>query len=42
MTDIAVSTGGFTPEIWSEKININLDNYGAYNDIVNRKYEGSL
>ena len=42
MTDIAVSTGGFTPEIWSEKININLDNYGAYNDIVNRKYEGEI
>ena len=42
MTDIAVSTGGFTPEIWSQKININLDNYGAYNDIVNRKYEGEI
>lgn len=42
MTDIAVSTGGFTPELWSEKININLDNYGAYNDIVNRKYEGEI
>lgn len=42
MTSIAVSTGGFTPEIWSEKININLDNYGAYNDIVNRKYEGEI
>ena len=26
MTDIAVSTGGFTPELWSSKININLDN----------------
>ena len=42
MTSINASTGGFTPEIWSEKININLDNYGAYNDIVNRKYEGEL
>ena len=42
MTDIAVSTGGFTPQIWSDKININLDNYGAYNDIVNRKYEGDI
>lgn len=42
MTDIAVSTGGFTPQIWSDKININLDNYGAYNDIVNRKYEGEI
>ena len=42
MTAIAVSTGGFTPEIWSEKININLDDYGAYNDIVNRKYEGEI
>lgn len=42
MSSINVSTGGFTPEIWSEKININLDNYGAYNDIVNRKYEGEI
>ena len=42
MTSISVSGGGFTPEIWSEKININLDNYGAYNDIVNRKYEGEI
>ena len=42
MTDISVKTGGFTPEIFSNKLNINLDNYGAYNDIVNRKYEGSL
>ena len=42
MTDISVKAGGFTPEIWSEKININLDNYGAYNDIVNRKYEGEI
>lgn len=42
MTSIVASTGGFTPEIWSEKININLDNYGAYNDIVNRKYEGEI
>lgn len=42
MTEIAVSNGGFTPQIWSDKININLDNYGAYNDIVNRKYEGDI
>lgn len=42
MTAITVSGGGFTPEIWSEKININLDNIGAYNDIVNRKYEGEI
>lgn len=41
-SNIAVSTGGFTPEIWSEKINIFLDKYGAYNDIVNRKYEGEI
>lgn len=39
---IKVSEGGFTPEIWSDKININLDNYGKYNDIVNRKYEGDI
>lgn len=42
MTAIKVSTGGFTPEIFSQKVNINLDNYGAYNDIVNRKYEGEI
>lgn len=42
MADIKVSNGGFTPQIWSDKININLDNYGAYNDIVNRKYEGEI
>ena len=42
MTDISVKTGGFTPEIFSNKLNINLDNYGAYNDIVNRKYEGEI
>ena len=42
MTAITVKAGGFTPELWSDKININLDSYGAYNDIVNRKYEGSL
>ena len=42
MTNIKVSTGGFTPELWSDKININLDSYGAYNDIVNRKYEGEI
>lgn len=42
MTAITVSGGGFTPEIFSQKVNINLDNYGAYNDIVNRKYEGEI
>lgn len=42
MAEIKVSTGGFTPQIWSDKININLDNYGAYNDIVNRKYQGEI
>ena len=42
MAEIKVSTGGFTPELWSDKININLDDYGAYNDIVNRKYEGEI
>lgn len=42
MAEIKVSTGGFTPQIWSDKININLDKYGAYNDIVNRKYEGEI
>ena len=42
MAEIKVSTGGFTPELWSDKININLDSYGAYNDIVNRKYEGEI
>ena len=42
MTSIAVSTGGFTPEIWSEKLNIALDNHGVYNDIVNRNYEGAI
>lgn len=42
MTDIAVSTGGFTPELWSQKLNVTLDNHGKYTDIVNRKYEGSL
>ena len=42
MAEIKVSNGGFTPQIWSDKININLDNYGAYNDIVNRKYQGEI
>lgn len=42
MTAITVSGGGFTPDIFSQKVNINLDNYGAYNDIVNRKYEGEI
>lgn len=42
MAEIKVSNGGFTPEIWSDKININLDNYGAYNDVVNRKHEPEI
>ena len=42
MTAITVPGGGFTPEIFSQKVNINLDAYGAYNDIVNRKYEGEI
>ena len=42
MTSIAVSTGGFTPEIWSEKLNIALDNHGVYTDIVNRDYQGEI
>lgn len=42
MTDIAVSTGGFTPELWSEKLNVELDNHGKYMDIVNHKYEGEI
>ena len=42
MAEITVKGGGFTPQIWSDKININLDSYGAYNDIVNRKYEGEI
>lgn len=42
MAEITAKAGGFTPQIWSDKININLDNYGAYNDIVNRKYEGDI
>lgn len=42
MTDIAVSTGGFTPELWSEKLNVTLDNHGKYTDIVNRKYQGEI
>lgn len=42
MTTAVVSAGGFTPEIWSEKLNIALDNHGVYNDIVNRKYQGEI
>lgn len=42
MTAIEVKNGGFTPELWSEKININLDKQGCYTDIVNRKYEGEI
>jgi hypothetical protein len=42
MTDISVKAGGFTPELWSEKLNITLDNHGKYTDIVNRKYEGEI
>lgn len=42
MTSIAASTGGFTPELWSEKLNVTLDNHGKYTDIVNRKYEGQI
>lgn len=42
MAEITAKGGGFTPQIWSDKININLDNYGAYNGIVNRKYEGDI
>lgn len=42
MTSINVSTGGFTPELWSEKLNVTLDNHGKYTDIVNRKYQGEI
>lgn len=42
MTAITVAGGGFTPDIFSQKVNINLDAYGAYNEIVNRKYEGEI
>ena len=42
MTDISVKAGGFTPELWSQKLNIALDNHGKYTDIVNRKYEGEI
>ncbi len=42
MAEITVAGGGFTPQIWSDKININLDKYGAYNDIVNRKLEPEI
>jgi len=42
MTSINASTGGFTPELWSQKLNVTLDNHGKYTDIVNRKYEGEI
>lgn len=42
MTEIAASTGGFTPELWSAKLNVELDNHGKYMDIVNHKYEGEI
>ena len=42
MTEISVKAGGFTPELWSEKLNITLDDNGKYTDIVNRKYEGEI
>ena len=42
MTSINVSTGGFTPELWNQKLNVTLDNHGKYTDIVNRKYEGEI
>lgn len=41
-TTAAISTGVCTPEVWSAKLNVNLDKYGKYNDIVNRKYEGEI
>lgn len=42
MAEIDVAKGGFTPELWSEKLNVELDNYGKYMDIVNHKYEGEI
>jgi hypothetical protein len=42
MTSIVASTGGFTPELWSAKLNVELDNHGKYMDIVNHKYEGEI
>ena len=42
MTSISVKAGGFTPELWSQKLNVTLDNHGKYTDIVNRKYEGEI
>lgn len=42
MTSVNVSTGGFTPELWSKKLNIALDSHGKYTDIVNRNYEGAI
>ena len=42
MTSVNVSNGGFTPELWSKKLNVALDDHGKYTDIVNRKYEGEI
>ncbi|MCQ2957308.1 MAG: hypothetical protein MJ180_00225 [Candidatus Gastranaerophilales bacterium] len=42
MTDISVKNGGFTPELWSAKLNATLDDHGKYMDIVNHKYEGEI
>lgn len=42
MAEIDVAKGGFTPELWSEKLNVELDNYGKYMDIVNHNYEGPI
>lgn len=42
MTTINVQAGGFTPELFSKKVNIKLDKQGTYTDIVNRKWEGEI
>lgn len=42
MTNVNAKSGGFTPELWSEKLNIALDDNGKYTDIVNHKYEGEI
>ena len=42
MTKIDVQAGGFTPEVFSKKVNIKLDKQGTYTDIVNRKWEGEI
>lgn len=42
MTAITVQAGGFTPELFSKKVNIKLDKQGTYTDIVNRKWEGEI